>query len=371
MHEADRLDGFPEVARGLGRDTVAHIGDLQRVRPCGPGRWHFSAISRAKCGMPLGEGDDGLEHDDDGLQQVPLAQGVGARAHLPEALGLHLLHLGLGQADDVVESVAEHVAAGLHHAAAEGAVTLEQTAVGILTHRPAFEDHGMVEQQVEVLLAELLFQSHVHVVDRVHVLDPVLGVGLELLQVFRIDERRGDVAQLAVELAALAHREDLARLHGAGILLPRMNLVDEPTMISGSRIRMGQFSSPLLERLGPAEIDRHGLGLFPGFGEEQGVVNVDLGSGVFPFLLQLLEAGGHDDRWSLISLAASGWIVPLTTGTMVDGSGVILSPFTSSRSRGALDLCYVPHTEQCSVFCHPIVAKSQGFVKSEPRRHRI
>ena len=78
------------------------------------------------------------------------------------------------------------------------------------------------------------------------------------------------------------------------MLLPRMNLVDEPTMISGSRIRMGQFSMPLLERLRPAEIDGHLLGLFPGLGEEQRVVDVDLRRGVFPFLLQLLEAIGHD-----------------------------------------------------------------------------
>ncbi len=349
MHEADRLHGFPEVARGLGRDTVAHFGDLlelglaDRVGALGG---HLAG----QVGMPLGEGDDGLEHDHDGLQQVPLAQGVGARTHLPEALGLHLLHLGLGQADDVVESVVEHVAVGLHHAAAEGAVALEQTAVGIFTDGATFEEHGMIEQKVEVLFAELVFQRGVHVVDRVHVFDPVLGVGLELLQVFRIDQRRGDVAQLAVEAAALAHGENLAGLHGAGDVVATDELGGRADDDLGVADQDGAVLKSLLERLRPAVVDRHGLGLFPGLGEQQGVVNVDLGSRVFPFLLQVLEAGGHDDRG--FDFLCGLWVN--RTGDNWNDGRWFRCHSVSLRECGpgiAMVSRLVPYTEQCSVLC--------------------
>ena len=82
MHEAHRLDGFPEVARRFGRDLLARVGDLEEfgfADRVGGLLGHLPGQG----GVPLGEGDDGLEHDDDGLEQVPLAQGVGARAELP------------------------------------------------------------------------------------------------------------------------------------------------------------------------------------------------------------------------------------------------------------------------------------------------
>ena len=93
------------------------------------------------------------------LSRYHLRRALVPARSLHGSFGLHLLHLGLGQADDVVEALAQHVAAGLYHAAPEGAVALEQAAVGVLPHRAAFEDHGVVEQQIEVLLAELLFQG--------------------------------------------------------------------------------------------------------------------------------------------------------------------------------------------------------------------
>ena len=293
MHEAHRLDGLPEVARGFGGNMLARFGDLQELGfPDGIGGL-LGQFERQRR-MPPGEGDGGLEHDDDGFEQVPLAQGVRARTELHDALGLHLGHLGLGQADHVVEAEPEHFAGQHDHAAAHGAVSLEQTAVGILAHTASLKDHRVIEEDVEVRLAQFLLQSDVDGVHRVHVLDPVLSVGRELLEVLWVDDRGGDIAELAVELAALAHGQDLVRFDGAE------GVVATDELGGGAHDDLGVADEdlavlhPLLERFRPAEVHRHLLGLFPGLGEEQGVVHVHLRRSVLPFLLELLEPLSHD-----------------------------------------------------------------------------
>ena len=71
------------------------------------------------------------------------------------------------------------------------------------------------------------------------------------------------------------------------------------------------------------------LGLFPGFGEEQRVVDVHLRRRVFPFLLELLEAFGHDRDGADLLGCLRVRSLPVTTGTILV-SGVILSPFTTT-----------------------------------------
>ena len=179
VQEAERLDRFPVVTRGLRRDVVADVGDLLEfglANGIGLHGGHLGGQFR----MAPGKGDDGLALDDDGLEQIILAQSGRRRARHHGAGGVHLLHLGLRLSDDEVEALVDDVRAGLAHAPTERTPPLEKSAVGIFPDRAALEDHAPVEHEVEVAFAQFIPQSFVDVVDRVHVSDPVLGVFLQL-----------------------------------------------------------------------------------------------------------------------------------------------------------------------------------------------
>jgi len=124
MHEAHRLDGLPEVTRRFGRNVLAYVRDLEELGLADRVARLVGHLAGQR-GVPPREGDDGLEHDDDGFEQVPLAQGVTAGPVFQRAFALHLRHLGLGQVDDVVEAVPQHVAGQHDDPASHGAVPLE------------------------------------------------------------------------------------------------------------------------------------------------------------------------------------------------------------------------------------------------------
>ena len=122
------------------------------------------------------------------------------------------------------------------------------------------------------------------------------------------------------------------------MLLPRMNLVEEPTMISSSRMRMGQFS----------------ILFWNAFAQRKstGICSVSFQDSVKSRVSSTYTCGAASShsffsffRRSVmtttepISWAASGWMDPWITGMILELSVAILSPFAPTSSVNTPNSC--------------------------------